>query len=296
MKLQRFVLVVLCGMLAVNGYCGSVLGIGFTSSKRALGEDKIFGLDVGLPISKVETVIGLQLGLGQSVVTKRITGLQLSLVNSDGGGDTTNQSVAIQFAAGWSNTQRMAGLELSGLANFGAEFKGLQLSALHNLLEGESDALQITGIWNRQEGVLTGAQIAGAMNTAEQFRGVQISGLYNRIDNRLYADDADRFASPSCGLQLAGGVNTCSGSYTGVQLAGLGNLRCANEEAAKLEAEKTHFTGLQAAGLYNYSPKVVGMQLGLVNRCYTLKGVQLGLLNMVDGSPWKYMPVLNVRF
>ena len=72
------------------------------------------------------------------------------------------------------------GLQLSGFSNVAYDgMKGLQLSALNNIVIGEANGLQLTGFTNQNLGTLKGLQVA-FRNATDTLRGVQL-GLFNYI-------------------------------------------------------------------------------------------------------------------
>ena len=76
--------------------------------------------------------------------------------------------------------EHASGLQLSGFSNVAYDgMKGVQLSALNNIVIGEANGLQMTGFTNQNVGTLKGVQLA-FRNETDTLRGVQI-GLFNYI-------------------------------------------------------------------------------------------------------------------
>lgn len=76
--------------------------------------------------------------------------------------------------------EHASGLQLSGFSNVAYDgMKGVQLSALNNIVIGEANGLQLTGFTNQNVGTLKGVQIA-FRNETDTLRGVQI-GLFNYV-------------------------------------------------------------------------------------------------------------------
>ena len=76
--------------------------------------------------------------------------------------------------------EHACGLQVSGFSNVAYDgMKGVQLSALNNIVIGEANGLQLTGFTNQNVGTLKGVQMA-FRNETDTLRGVQI-GLFNYV-------------------------------------------------------------------------------------------------------------------
>ena len=74
--------------------------------------------------------------------------------------------------------EHASGLQLSGFSNVAYDgMKGVQLSALNNIVIGEANGLQLTGFTNQNVGTLKGVQMA-FRNETDTLSGVQI-GFFN---------------------------------------------------------------------------------------------------------------------
>lgn len=102
-------------------------------------------------------------------------------------------------------------------------------------------------------------------------KGIELGGLVN-IDKRNVQ-----------GFQASGLFNVVGGSVRGIQLAGLDNV--------VLDSMK----GFQAAGLINSARVSHGIQVsGLINYTHRLKGVQLGVINIADTSDGYSIGLINI--
>ena len=48
--------------------------------------------------------------------------------------------------------------------------------------------------------------------------------------------------------------------------------------------------------MFNAADDVEGFQIGLINRTVSLRGIQLGLINVVEGGPVTFFPIVNAAF
>lgn len=74
-------------------------------------------------------------------------------------------------------SNRMNGLQLSGLFNIAGQADGVQLSGLFNC-SGNVDGAQISGLFNTAKNV-NGLQVSGLFNVGQKVNGVQSAGLFN---------------------------------------------------------------------------------------------------------------------
>lgn len=94
---------------------------------------------------------------------------------------TINDSVeGVQLSPVSNIAQYAQGLQLSGFSNVAYEgMKGMQLSALNNIVIGEANGLQLTGFTNQNVGTMKGMQMA-FRNVTDTLCGLQL-GLFNYI-------------------------------------------------------------------------------------------------------------------
>jgi hypothetical protein len=153
-------------------------------------------------------------------------------------------------------------LQIAGFGNIvGGKVYGIQAAGFANVNGANTEAVQLAGFVNTNRGDTRGVQLAGFANTnLGKMNGVQIAGFSNVT------------GQPSNGVQVAGVGNVQLGDYSGSQFAGLTNIA----------TEK--ITGSQISALFNYSRKVQGTQIGLINYADTLGGVPIGLLSIVKSG------------
>lgn len=102
---------------------------------------------------------------------------------------------------------------------------------------------------------------------AYQLDGVELGGAFNLLRMGMH------------GVQLAGALNIVGGEVSGVQMAGAGNIALAKVKGLQAAgawnfAQAT--TGVQSAGAYNHTQKLVGAQAsGAVNVAQSVRGIQL---------------------
>lgn len=153
-------------------------------------------------------------------------------------------------------------LQIAGFGNVvGGKVYGIQAAGFANVNGANTEAVQLAGFVNTNRGDTRGVQVAGFANTnLGKMNGVQVAGFSNVT------------GKPSNGVQVAGFGNVQLGDYSGSQFAGLTNIA----------TEK--ITGSQISALFNYSRKVHGTQIGLINYADTLGGVPIGLLSIVKSG------------
>ncbi|HVX48792.1 MAG TPA: hypothetical protein VHB48_01495, partial [Chitinophagaceae bacterium] len=107
-------------------------------------------------------------------------------------------------------------------------------------------------------GNVTGVQVAGINNLVHgTFNGVQVSGVYNHT------------AGTVTGIQAAGIANYTRSYTKGIQVSGIANV------------SNLALNGIQAAGIFNYTKKLHGLQVGLINIAGSSDGYSIGLINIV---------------
>jgi len=133
--------------------------------------------------------------------------------------------------------------QAAGLFNIvGGNLNGFQAAGLHNHVLGNVHAFQAAGISNYDNG---------------NMHGMHVAGIYNHV-----RDTAG-------GVQIAGIANYAGKRFSGVQIAGIGNIARGN------------MNGMQIAGIFNYTKKLNGFQLSLVNIADSSNGFSIGLVNIV---------------
>jgi len=149
-------------------------------------------------------------------------------------------------------------LSLNIIGGYTAGLNGLELGGVINIDKGKVQGLQAVGIANVVGGSVKGVQLAGSHNIVlDSVRGLQAAGIGNFNKGKLK------------GIQLAGIMNKVADSVEGMQAAGIINIA------------KRQVKGLQLAGIINKTPKLKGVQIGLVNIADTSEGYGIGLINIV---------------
>jgi len=158
-----------------------------------------------------------------------------------------------------------------------ADFQGIQLAGLQNIVTGDFKGIQLSGGINNNAGIFYGFQAAGLINkTGGYFYGLQISGLANFV------------VKYGSGFQFAGLLNVTGGSLHGIQIA---PFNFAKElYGPKSLSDLSH--GLQV-GLFNKTGNMDGYQIGLVNKSDDSKGLQIGLVNIMHRSDGHPIALLN---
>jgi hypothetical protein len=232
---------------------------------------------------------GIEIGLFYNIDKKDVRFLQVSGVFNLVGGqlsgiqisgfhnDVLKNATGLQVSVGYNQVrEQFKGLQIGGLINVVRQnVRGLQLGTGYNLIQSSLNGVQLGGLYNRVKANLNGLQVAVGYNeTHEKLKGLQIAGLFNNVNK-----DLD-------GLQIAVGYNRTKnqlksaqigafnsvGQLRGLQLAVLGNI-----------AHRS-VNGLQLGGLFNYTRKLKGVQIGLFNVADTSSGYSIGLINWVKNG------------
>ena len=176
-------------------------------------------------------------------------------------------------------TAGVNGVEIGGLFNIvKKDVYKLQIAGIFNVVGGKMKGVQLGGIHNKVLDSVIGLQVAGFNNNVNgPLTGVQLGGIYNKVNSNV------------SGLQIAGAMNVAGGNTEGVQLSGLYNV-------TRREAK-----GIQISSVFNYTKKLSGVQLALINIADTSEGYGIGLIN-ISGSYHKLsvysseLAAINVAF
>lgn len=187
-------------------------------------------------------------------------------------------------------TAGINGVELAGIFNIDKkEVKYVQAAGIFNVVGGDVIGVQLAGIHNQVLDSVVGVQAGGISNMAMgNFVGVQLGGIVNIVEKNMM------------GVQAAGIYNMEMDSMQGVQLSGLFNHVQKNmrgvQAAGIMNNVPARTDGLQVAGLANSSKKEMrGMQIStIVNYTKRLKGLQIGLINIADTSSGWQIGVINI--
>ena len=170
---------------------------------------------------------------------------------------------------------KVTGAQIAGVQNTVLDsVNGFQAGGIGKFVKRNFIGWQVGGVYNHIGGIGRGVQAAGIGNFAgKQFTGWQLSGYYNVAANSL------------TGSQLTGGVNVSRGETRGAQLAGWLNVNLRNLNGAQIaglaNVNVREMRGLQLSALLNYTKKLKGVQIGLVNIADTSDGYSIGLINII---------------
>ena len=198
-------------------------------------------------------------------------------------------------------------VQIGGLLNIdGASFTGVQIGGIHNTVLDSVNGFQVGGIGNFVKRNVNGWQIGGIYNhTGGSFKGAQLSGFANFVGKAFtgmqgsgnYNVAANAFTGAqiagwgnfsrgyTVGAQLAGNVNVNWKDMKGAQVSGLFNLNGRHIQGAQVSGlgnvNGGTLNGIQLSSLFNYTKKLKGVQIGLVNIADTSDGYSIGLINIV---------------
>ncbi len=161
----------------------------------------------------------------------------------------------------------LTGLSIQAANWVDGDFKGVEISALGNVVGNDATGFRLAGLLNYGKGAFTGLQLA-SLNWNGSFAGAQFGALnWNK--------------GLSVGFQ-AGVANVDVSEFNGWSVGAL-NI-----------ADK--MTGLQAGVLNLASVSGRGVQIGVVNAATTFTGVQIGVLNVIGDATIPVFPVVNGNF
>lgn len=244
---------------------------------------------VAVNVSAQNKSAGINLSLWHTVSTQPLDSLQTTYLNL-GLFSRMNRLCGVGVNTIWSVVdQDVKGMQVSGLANVtGNNFSGIQVSGLTNVNGNNSSGILVTGLANVTGNNSRAIQVSGLANIAgTRGDGIMISGLLNLAGSYASGFHISGLANVGGGdlrgVAASGLLNIAADNLTGVQVSGLLNVAGDNAKGIQL-AGVMNVTGRTTQGLqislFNYSEKVNGLQIGLVNFYKKeMKGFQLGLIN-----------------
>ncbi len=259
--------------------------------------DRVYGLDVGLLVTNVETIWGLQLSPVAMAETAGVLQVGLAVGYAE-------EMYGVQFGSLVAVGESIWGLSLAGLGSYYEELEGIQLSGLASIAEDiaglqygslaagadevEGGQLSLLGVG---AGSVTGFQLGGAVSFADRVTGLQLGGAVAMGSVTGVGLSALRLFSmqddPSAGIIINGigfGGDYFEDEYmvTGLQLGafniGGGDIK-----------------GVQASAI-NHATFANGLQFGLINYASKLNGLQIGIINICPDAAIPVLPLVNARF
>ena len=184
------------------------------------------------------------------------------------------------------------GCQLSGFSNVTRKsFKGLQASGFSNVVCEDSKIIQVSGFSNVVKGTTKGTQISGFSNVSTgDATAIQVGGFSNVVKGSIDGTQVSGFCNVSSGagkaIEVAGFINTTNGSLKGGQFAGFANVATGSVKGVQISGfantSAKDLQGAQISGFFNYTRKLKGLQLGVINYCDSVEsGVPIGVLSFV---------------
>lgn len=148
--------------------------------------------------------------------------------------------------------------------------------------------------------VLAAAGVAAAQPVSEPVAPTPSGQSYANWDFLAFSFTADYPSSAALtpvygvkvGIPISGGPAPVYGVDAAIFCAGSENLT--GVQASLISTDSKEVTGLQFS-LVNFSVKVAGLQLGIVNFAED-ESMQIGLLNFIKNSLVPCLPIFNCRF
>jgi len=157
------------------------------------------------------------------------------------------------------STQVVNDVSLNIFGGYNAGVRGFELGGLFNINRLDVSSVQISGAFSLTGGNASGVQLAGATNIVhgDFSSGVQVAGIYNHVERS------------AGGIQLAGVCNYTHYNTRGIQASLISNI------------SNGGMNGVQASTIFNYTKKLHGVQIGLINIAGRSDGYSIGLINFV---------------
>jgi hypothetical protein len=186
------------------------------------------------------------------------------------------------------------GFEIGGFTNgITGSVRGVQMAGFGNYVHQEIDGAQVAGFFNIGRSNVNGGQFGGFFNLSLQnMRGAQVAGFANvnhgTMEGFQGAGAVNISTGEANGFQVAGLANYTGGDATMGQGAGMMNIALGNTNSMQisglLNLSGGSHNGLQATGLVNIAKEEVrGAQIsGGLNYTRKLRGLQLGIINIAD--------------
>lgn len=172
-------------------------------------------------------------------------------------------------------------VSLNVLGGYNAGVDGAEVGGLVNLIKNDISGVQLGGIYNMAGGNVKGVQIGGISNfVSNNTEGVQIAGVYSHVGGALE------------GTQISGISSFTDSSLQGWQVAGIANFTRDNTDGVQISGVANvvggEVHGAQISGIFNYTKKLKGVQIGLINICDTSDGYSIGLINISKNGYHKF--------
>jgi hypothetical protein len=199
------------------------------------------------------------------------------------------------------------GFELGGFHNTTkGNMNGFQLAGFGNINTGVNKGVQFGGLYNIDLNLTRGVQLAGITNVIHgPSKGVNIAGITNFVSHESWAFQTGGIANVTPGgnhgMQLAGIANVNGKEGEGSQIAGIVNAHYGKASkfqlAGLINVSTNNARGAQIAGIANYTKKLNGFQLALINVADTVEsGVPLGLISIVKHGYYAFEIEANDAF
>jgi hypothetical protein len=278
----------------ITGFGVSVFGVGAEENFRGIG---LAGVGLGAGGSTRGIMLGgIGVGAGSDV-----RGIAVGGIGVGAGGDARGLMVGgIGAAAGGS----VRGITVGGIgAGAGGNVRGMMVGGIGAGAGGDARGIIAGGIGAGAGGSIRGLSVGGiGVGAGSGIRGVSVAGVGVGSGGDI------------TGLSVAGVGVGSGGTLRWVSVGGLGvgapridgfaaGLMVGAERTRALVIAPAHFrtaVGGQMNGVavssVNYIPGYQrGLTIGLVNYTERLRGVQLGVVNIVAERPWpfKALPIVN---
>jgi hypothetical protein len=148
---------------------------------------------------------------------------------------------------------------------------GVMASFGVNLGTGVTRGIEMSYVGNIRRGRVHGVQTSSVFNIhTGEVRGIQSSSIFNLTDGNVW------------GVQGAGIFNVVDGEVRGVQGSGVANVA------------GYAVRGAQLGGVFSMSPRIYGVQSGVVGLAREVRGAQIGVVNIAESVRGAQIGVLNL--
>jgi hypothetical protein len=276
------------------------------------------GISVGLPIAGGhETQNGLSIGVFGVAASKNLNGINIGGLGAGAGESVSGFNFGgLGIGAGGS----LRGVTIGGLgAGAGGNVSGFSVGGLGIGAGGNMTGVTLAGLGAGSGGNVTGITIAGVgigagenltgfsfalggIGAGEKVKGITLAGIGIGAGEQLTGITAAvvGIGSPKVrGLAVALAVGGLD--LKGIMIAPayfrVGGGTRINDAGEKSEEEGV-MTGLSVSAFNQIKGEQRGVAIGVVNYTKRIKGFQLGLINIVKENPrgLRVLPIFNTRF
>jgi hypothetical protein len=289
----------------------------WTSKNDSDQTGTVNGISLGIPMAAGhENQNGLSLGIGVAA-TQNLSGINIGVLGAGAGHNMTGFNFG---GLGIGTGQDLRGINIGGLgAGAGGDVVGVNVGGLGIGAGGNLSGFSFAGLGVGSGGNVTGVNLAGVgIGAGESLTGFSFAligiGAGQRIRGINIAGVGIGAGEEVKGITVAG-VGVGSQKVTGLAVAmAVGGMEVKgimiapaffrvgnddkNDENGVVESEDGMMKGLSISAYNRIKGEQRGVAFGIVNYTRKIKGFQLGLINIVRDNPkgLRVLPIFNTSF